>query len=127
VHTARLDDKLDLDPERIVFIDETGASTKMARTHGREPVPRGHRKTITFVGALRRGGMTAPIVLERPVNAKALFAYVGPVLAPTLSPGDIVMMDNRMAHKPAAIADGITPIEPAECPNFFNAFGYDCV
>lgn len=63
----------DLDPERLVFIDETGASTKMARRHGRAPrgqrlrmsVPHGHWKTTTFVGALRPSGITAPMVLDR--------------------------------------------------------------
>ena len=62
----------DLAPERLVFIDETGASTKMARRYGRAPrgercrasVPHGHWKTTTFVGALRLKGMTAPMVLD---------------------------------------------------------------
>jgi hypothetical protein len=62
----------DLDPERLVFIDETGASTKMARTRGRTkcgqrcraPVPHGHWQTTTFTGALRLSGMTAPMLLD---------------------------------------------------------------
>ena len=69
----------DLDPARLVFIDETGASTKMARLRGRAPrgqrcraaVPHGHWKTTTFVGALRLDGMTAPMVLDGPMNGPA--------------------------------------------------------
>jgi hypothetical protein len=69
--------QLDLDPERLVFIDETWASTKMARSHGRAPrgqrlrmsVPHGHWKTTTFVAGLRLSGMVAPMVLDGPVVA----------------------------------------------------------
>jgi transposase len=101
----------DLEPERLVFIDETGASTKMARRYGRSlrggrcraPVPHGHWKTTTFVGALRLEGMTAPMVLDGAMHGAAFLAYVEQVLAPTLSPGDIVVMDNLPAHKPVAI------------------------
>ena len=97
----------DLDPERLVFVDETGASTKMARMRGRArrgercraPVPHGHRQTTTFTGALRLDGMTAPMVLDGPMNGEAFLAYVEQVLAPTLRPGDVVVMDNLPAHK----------------------------
>ncbi len=69
---------LDLDPHTLVFIDETGASTKMARLHGRAPrgerlraaIPHGHWKTTTFVGALRLSGMTAPMVLDGPMTGE---------------------------------------------------------
>jgi len=105
----------DLDPERLVFIDETGASTKMARLYGRAlkgercraPVPHGHWKTTTFVGALRLEGMTAPMVLDGAMHGAAFLAYVEQVLAPTLKPGDIVIMDNLPAHKPVAIRGAI--------------------
>jgi transposase len=98
-----------------VFIDETGASTKMARLYGRAsrgqrcraPVPHGHWKTTTFTGALRLGGLTAPMVLDGPMNAAAFLAYVEQVLVPTLSSGDIVVMDNLPAHKPAAVRRAI--------------------
>ena len=64
-------------PERLVFIDETGASTKMARRYGRAPrcqaaIPRGHWKTTTFVGALRPDGITAPMVLDGAMHGDAL-------------------------------------------------------
>lgn len=104
---AWFDDQLDLDPAKLVFIDETNLSTKMARHYGRAPrgercrsgVPHGHWKTTTFTGALRLTGMTAPMVLDGPMNGVAFRAYVEQVLVPTLSPGDIVVMDNLPAHK----------------------------
>jgi len=104
-----------LDPERLVFIDETGASTKMARLRGRAPkgqrcrapVPHGHWKTTTFTGALRLSGMTAPMVLDGPMNGATFLAYVEQVLVPTLCPGDIVIMDNLPAHKPSAVRAAI--------------------
>lgn len=87
----------------------------MARRYGRAPrgqrcrapVPHGHWKTTTFVGALRLGGMTAPMVLDGPMNGAAFVAYVEQVLAPTLLRGDIVVMDNLPAHKPAAVRKAI--------------------
>ena len=105
----------DLEPKRLVFIDETGASTKMARRYGRSPrgercrapVPHGHWKTTTFVGALRLEGITAPMILDGAMHGTAFLAYVEQVLAPTLSPGDIVIMDNLPAHKPLAVRHAI--------------------
>lgn len=99
--------QLDFDPQRLVFIDETWASTNMARRYGRAPkgerlrasIPHGHWKTTTFIGALRLTGMVAPMVLDGPINGVWFQAYVDQVLAPTLSPGDIVIMDNLGSHK----------------------------
>lgn len=101
----------DLDPERLVFIDETGTSTKMVRLRGRSPkgercrapIPHGHWKTTTFVGALRLCGLTAPMTLDGAMHGTAFLAYVEQVLVPTLRPGDIVVMDNLPAHKPTAV------------------------
>ena len=112
---AWFEGQVDLDPPRLVFIDETGANTKMARLHGRAPrgqrlracVPHGHWKTTTFVGALRLSGMTAPMVLDGPMTGDWFLAYVEQVLAPTLHPGDIVILDNLPAHKPAAIRKAV--------------------
>ena len=103
------------DIHRLVFIDETGASTKMARLYGRSPcgqrcvaaLPHGHWKTTTFVGALRATGMTAPMVLDGPMDGPAFEAYVTQVLVPTLRPGDIVVMDNLAAHKRAEVGIAI--------------------
>ena len=97
----------DLDPARLVFIDETGATTKMARLRGRSPrgercrasVPHGHWKTTTLVAGLRLDGMTAPMVIDGAMNGAAFTAYAETLLAPTLRPGDVVVMDNLPAHK----------------------------
>ena len=91
----------------MVFIDETGANTKMARLHGRAPrgerlrvpIPHGHWKTTTFIGALRLTGMTAPMVLDGPMTAEWFLAYTEQVLVPTLRSGDVVILDNLPAHK----------------------------
>ena len=99
----------EIDIGRLVFIDETGASTKMARLYGRSSrcrrcvasIPHGHWKTTTFVGALRATGMTAPMVLDGAMDGAAFEAYLKEFLAPTLAPGDIVVMDNLPAHKRA--------------------------
>jgi transposase len=92
-----------------VFIDETWASTNMARRFGRARrgqrlrmgVPHGHWKTTTFVAGLRRTGMVAPFVLDGPINREAFEVYVERVLTPELSPGDVVVMDNLSSHKGA--------------------------
>jgi len=100
-------DQATLDPARLVFIDETGASTKMVRLYGRARrgrraigrVPWGHWKTVTFVAGLRRDAITAPFVIDCPMNGVIFVEYVRQCLAPTLSPDDIVVMDNLPAHK----------------------------
>lgn len=97
----------DLDPERLVFIDETWASTNMARRRGRVPkgerlraaIPHGHWKTTTFVAGLRLSGMVAPMALDGPINGRSFQAYVDQVLVPELKPGDVVVMDNLGSHK----------------------------
>ena len=100
-------DQASLDPARLVFIDETGTSTAMARLRGRAKrgrrvigrVPWGHWKTITFVAGLRREGITAPFVIDRAMTGAIFIEYVRQCLVPTLKPGDIVVMDNLSAHK----------------------------
>ncbi len=90
-----------------MFIDETWASTNMARLRGRASkgerlrasIPHGHWKTTTFIGGLRLTGMVAPMVLDGPINGVWFQAYIDQVLVPTLSPGDIVIMDNLGSHK----------------------------
>jgi hypothetical protein len=87
---AWFEGQLDLDPTRIVFIDETAANTKMARLYGRAPrgercraaVPHGHWKTTTFTAALRRDGIAAPMVLDGPMSGEAFLAYVEQALIP---------------------------------------------
>jgi transposase len=104
---AWVNDQAKLDPERLVFIDETGTSTNMARLRGRAPrgerlvgkIPQGHWKTTTFVAGLRSTALTAPCVIDGPMNGNAFLAYVEQVLAPSLKPGDVVVLDNLSAHK----------------------------
>ena len=87
----------------------------MTRLYGRAPrgrrllamAPFGHWKTTTFVAALRRGGLDAPMVLDGPMTGQAFLAYVEQVLIPTLHPDDIVVMDNLPAHKIAAVRAAI--------------------
>jgi transposase len=104
-----------LNSSRLVFIDETAANTKMVRLSGRCPrgerlvgrVPHGHWKTITFVAGLRHNGITAPFVLDGPMNGESFLAYVEQCLVPTLKRKDIVIMDNLSAHKAHAIREAI--------------------
>jgi transposase len=104
-----------LHPHRLVFLDETGASTKMARRYGRafyghrliSKVPHGHWKTTTFVGALRCTGITAPLVVDGPMNGDVFLAYVQQQLAPTLRSGDTVIMDNLSSHKRVGVREAI--------------------
>ena len=69
--------------------------------------PHGHWKTTTFVGGLRLGGMTAPMVLDGAMDGPAFLAWIEQMLAPTLTSGDIVVMDNLPAHKPDAVRTAI--------------------
>jgi len=101
-----------------VFVDETWASTNMSRRYGRCPkgqrlvcpIPYGHWKTTTFVGALRADGLTAPMVIDGAMNGELFLAYVEQQLAPTLQPGDIVIMDNLSAHKRAGVQAAIEAV-----------------
>jgi len=109
-----------LDPRRLVFVDETWASTNMTRRYGRCPrgqrlvcpVPHGHWKTTTFVAALRADGLLAPVVVDGAMNGAVFTAYVEQQLAPALRPGDVVVMDNLGCHKLAAVRRAI---EAAGC------------
>lgn len=113
--TAWAENRPKLDPERLVFIDETGTSTNMARLRGRAPrgerliskVPHAHWKTTTFVAGLRTNALTAPCVIDGPMNGDAFLAYVEQILVPTLKPGDIVVMNNLSSHKLPAIREAI--------------------
>ncbi|MBA2113796.1 IS630 family transposase ISRm10-1 [Planctomycetes bacterium FF15] len=106
---------LGIDPRRLVFIDETGVNTKMTRTYGRSrrgsrvvaKVPHGHWKTTTFLAALRDEGLTAPTVIDDPMNGDLFLAYVQQQLVPTLKPGDVVVMNNLASHKRAGVREAI--------------------
>jgi transposase len=92
---------------RLVFIDETGTTTKMTRLRGRtakgcrlnSKAPFGHWGTQTFVAGLRCDGLIAPWVIDAPMNRTIFEAYVETQLAPTLKPGDVVILDNLSSHK----------------------------
>jgi len=104
-----------LDPQKLVFIDETGTTTNMARQRGRcrrgarliGRVPHGHWKTTTLVAGLRVDAVTAPFVIDHAMNGEIFGTYVERCLVPTLAPGDIVIMDNLPAHKVAGVRQAI--------------------
>ena len=117
--SAWFEGQLDLDPARLVFIDETWASTAMTRARGRAPcgqrlragVPHGHWKTTTLVAGLRSSGMVAPFVLDGPVNHRAFAAYVTQILVPELRRGDVVIMDSLSSHKEPAVRAMIEAVD----------------
>lgn len=103
------------DPRRLVFIDETWAKTNMTPIRGWSPrgsklvahAPFGKWRTLTFLAALRHDRIDAPCVLDGPINGESFTAYVIQFLVPTLSPGDVVIMDNLGSHKGAAVRKAI--------------------
>jgi transposase len=112
---ALREEQLILDPKKLVFIDETAATTKMTRLYGRAPqgkrlvdkVPHGHWKTTTFICGLRHDGVTAPFVLDGPMDGPHFLAYVEQILAPTLRKGQIVLLDNVSTHKVDGVEEAI--------------------
>jgi transposase len=107
-----------MDPSRFVFLDETGAATNMVRLYGRSrrgerlvgAAPFGHWCTTTFVAGLRASGVIAPFVLDGPMTGEWFRAYVEQMLAPALSPDDVVVMDNLPAHKVAGVHEAIRAV-----------------
>jgi hypothetical protein len=112
LRAAWRDEFAGLDPARLVFVDETGSSTAMDRTHGRAPsgvrvdgpVPHGHWKVVTLTAAVRLGGVGACLAFDGATDSAAFETYVERCLAPTLRPGDVVVMDNLSCHKTAEAA-----------------------
>jgi transposase len=104
-----------IDPARLVFIDETWTKTNLAPLRGwarrgerlRTKTPYRHWNTMTFVAALRHDRIEAPWLLDRPMNAERFLVYVEKVLAPTLRPGDMVVLDNLPSHKRAEVRQAI--------------------
>lgn len=92
---------------RLIFLDETGTTTKMTRLRGRSEkgerlngkAPFGHWCTQTFVAGLKSDGMIAPWVIDAPMNRMIFETYVETQLAPALQPGDVIIMDNLSSHK----------------------------
>jgi len=73
----------------------------------RANVPYGHWRTMTFIAALRHDRIDAPCVLDQPINATSFLAWIEQFLAPTLSPGDVVILDNLSSHKRPAVRRAI--------------------
>ncbi|MGF9763288.1 IS630 family transposase [Microvirga sp. 0TCS3.31] len=113
-HTKR-QPRMRQEPHRLVFLDETGASTTMTRRRGRcrkgqrldAKAPFGHWLTQTFVAGLRSSGLTAPWVIDGPMTRQIVETSGETQLAPTLSHGDVVILDNLPAHKSERAADGL--------------------
>lgn len=103
------------EPDRLVFVDETGTNTKMTRARGRclkghrlgAKAPFGHWKIQTFIAGLRQRGLTAPFVVDQPMNRRIFETWVETQLVPTLAKGDIVILDNLPAHKSQAAEDAV--------------------
>ena len=105
-----LEEIAEVDPERLVFVDETGADTSMTRTHGRAPVGErvpgavpGHWDAVTLICGLRLSGVTAPVVFPGATDTPAFQSYVEQILVPELRPEDVVVWDNLQPHKAQAV------------------------
>ena len=104
-----------MDAERFVFLDETAAATNMTRLRGWsargerlvDATPHGHWKTTTFVAGLRASGIVAPLVLDGPMTGHMFRDYIEQMLAPSLKPGDVLVLDNLAAHKVAGVSEAI--------------------
>lgn len=107
-----------LDAAKLIFIDETGFTTKMTRLYGRAPrgqrclaaVPHGHWKTLTLVTGLRITGFDAPMTVAQPMNKAIFIEYTRQVLCPALAPGDVVVMDNLGSHKADEVREAIQAV-----------------
>jgi transposase len=107
-----------MDIEKLVFIDETGAATNMTRGYGRAPkgcrcadsAPLGDWQTTTFVAGLRRHQLTAPVVIDGPMDGELFVAWVEQFLCPTLQPGDIVILDNLSNHKVEGVQKAVAAV-----------------
>lgn len=96
-----------IDANRLIFLDESGLKTNMTRLYGRahggerclDSAPCGHWETVTILSSIKLDGSTESLVFEGAMDRKMFDAYIKEVLAPTLFPGDIVVMDNLNTHK----------------------------
>ena len=107
--------QLDLDPDAVVFIDETATATNMARTYGRAPrgercrllVPKGHYKTTTVTAALRTSGLVATTLFDGATNGGRFLTYITGTLVPVPKRGDTVIFDNLNVHKVTGVRAAI--------------------
>jgi len=108
-------DQKEWDARKLIFLDETGLNTKMGRLYGRSPVgercfaslPHGHWSTASFIAALRHDRISAPMLLDGPMNGEAFLAYIEQVLCPELTSGDMVICDNLSVHKVKGVREAI--------------------
>ena len=113
------------EPHRLVFIDETSVTTRLTRLRGRAPrgerlkasAPFGKWRTQTFIAGLRCWGLTAPWIIEGAIDREMFDLYVETQLAPTLRPGDVVILDNLGVHKSAYAADILRQRGACSCRN----------
>ena len=109
-----------LDLNKLVFFDEIGVNTKMARLYGRCPqgqrlvdfAPAGHYSNSTLLSGMRLDGIVAPMLLDGPVNSDTFASYIEQWMVPALEPGDILIIDNLPAHKSARVT---AAVEGAGC------------
>ena len=102
----------------LVFVDESGANTKMTRLRGRAlggqrllaHVPHGHYQTNTLISGIRLGGPCAPWLFGGAMNGEMFLAWVRQGLAPTLRPGDVVILDNLATHKIQGVRDALEAV-----------------
>jgi len=100
-------------PERLVFVDECGTHASMAPIYGYAPrgerlrhsVPRRRGKNTTLLSSMTLGGMGPSLAVEGATTAVVFGAYVEKVLAPSLRPGQVVVMDNLGAHRPEKVRE----------------------
>jgi transposase len=106
-------------PARLVFVDESGANTKMTRRYGRSQLgqrlvdhhPQGHYQTSTLIAAVRLRGPCAPWLFEGAMDGEMFLAWVRQGLVPRLQPGDWVIMDNLATHKGVGVREAIEGAE----------------
>ncbi len=112
------DEQATIDPDRVIFLDETWAKTNMTRTYGRclegtrliPKVPCSRWSTTTFLRAMRSSGFIAPLCVEGAINGQVFKAWVEQHLVRELKPGDIVVMDNLSSHKVAGVVEAIEAV-----------------
>ena len=106
---------LSTDPQRLIFLDESGVTTSMTRLRARslggrrihEATPGGHWKIMTVLGAMSTRGMLAAMTIEAATDADIFLAYLDRVLCPVLRQGDVVVMDNLSSHKVPGVRERI--------------------
>ena len=112
------DSQESIDPERLIFLDETGLKTDLTRLRGWAPggdrlveaVPGGKWETSTLVQAVALDGTRAAMVLNGPMNATCFAGFCNWLLTPTLNPGDLVVMDNLSSHRSVMAVEAIESV-----------------